>query len=81
MLQTSGDLVEKTVDCLRIITTGNNRNKLALFSIPAGVRRLISIMAANKPSAVCWPHDILCQIQKLLLWEVQPDHTVNASLS
>lgn len=52
-MQTEGELVEKTVDCLRILTTGNERNKLALYSIPAGVKRLISIMTANKPSAVC----------------------------
>ncbi len=51
-LQTEGELIEKTVDCLRILTTGNERNKLALYSIPAGVKRLISIMTANEPSAV-----------------------------
>ena len=36
------------MDCLRVLTAGNELNKLALFGIPVGVRRLIQIMATSQ---------------------------------
>lgn len=61
-MQESAMLVEKTVDCLRVLTSDNEANKLALFSIPAGVKSLIQIMIASKSMVTtfqtsCPPHD------------------------
>ena len=44
--------MEKAVDCLRILTTGNDMNKLSLFSIPVGVRSLVRIMTTHEASEV-----------------------------
>lgn len=41
-------LQEKAVDCLRVLTTANDLNKLSLFSIPAGVRSLVNIMTRHQ---------------------------------
>ena len=51
-LQDDIALQEKAVDCLRILTTGNDLNQLALFSIPAGVRNLVRIMTLHKTNEV-----------------------------
>ena len=45
MLQ--GPAVEKAVDCLRILTTGNDANKVSLFSIPAAMPALVRLMQAT----------------------------------
>ena len=42
-------LVGKAVDSLRILTTGNEANKVSLFSIPSSVASLIRLMGADKP--------------------------------
>ena len=41
-----GPAVEKAVDCLRILTTGNDANKVSLFSIPAAMPALVRLMQA-----------------------------------
>ena len=41
-----GPAVEKAVDCLRILTTGNDANKVSLFSIPAAMPSLVRLMQA-----------------------------------
>lgn len=43
--------MEKAVDCLRIITTGNDANKRALVEIPIALRGLMRLLA--EPKAVC----------------------------
>lgn len=40
------------MDCLRILTTGNEANKVALFTIPAAVPALVKLMAPTQPDAV-----------------------------
>ncbi|KAK9864085.1 hypothetical protein WJX84_012086 [Apatococcus fuscideae] len=46
------DVLEKTVDCLRILTTGNDSNKVALFTIPAGVPSLVRLLSTANPDQV-----------------------------
>ena len=46
-------LVEKTVDCLRVLTSGNEANKLALFGNPTGVRSLIQLMTSSRNPVSC----------------------------
>ena len=41
-----GPATEKAVDCLRILTTGNDANKVALFSIPAAMPALVRLMGS-----------------------------------
>ena len=45
-------MIEKAVDCLRILTTGNEPNKIALFTIPAAVPALVKLMSPSQPDAV-----------------------------
>ena len=52
MLQEGSAVVEKAVDCLRILTTGNDANKIALFTIPAAVPALVKLMSPLQPDAV-----------------------------
>ena len=47
--------MEKAVDCLRIVTTGNDANKRALVEIPIAVPALVSLLS-DDPSQVCWVH-------------------------
>ena len=46
------DVLEKAVDCLRILTTGNDSNKVALFTIPAGVPSLVRLLSTSNPDQV-----------------------------
>ncbi len=41
----------KCVDCLRILTTGNEANKAALFAIPSALPALVRLMDSDKPLA------------------------------
>lgn len=43
-------LVGKAVDCLRILTTGNEANKAALFAIPSALSSLGRLMGNQQPS-------------------------------
>lgn len=43
-------LVGKAVDCLRILTTGNEANKAALFSTPSALSSLVRLMDSGQPS-------------------------------
>ena len=45
----------KCVDCLRILTTGNEANKAALFSIPSSLPALVRLMDSDKPPARASP--------------------------
>ena len=60
MQQVGSPAVEKAVDCLRILTTGNEANKVSLFTIPAAVPALVKLMGPTQPDAVrarvrvCW---------------------------
>ena len=44
LLQEKNETVEKAVDCLRIVTTGNNINKRALVDIPIALPALIRLL-------------------------------------
>ena len=46
------DIVEKAVDCLRIVTTGNDANKRALVEIPIAVPALVALLS-DDPTQVC----------------------------
>ncbi|KAK9861860.1 hypothetical protein WJX84_003228 [Apatococcus fuscideae] len=46
------DVLEKAVDCLRILTTSNDSNKVALFTIPAGVPALVRLLSTTNPDQV-----------------------------
>ncbi len=48
-------LVGKAVDCLRILTTGNEANKAALFGIPSALSSLIRLMDSRQPSVRTLP--------------------------
>lgn len=52
MQAADADVLEKTVDCLRILTTGNDSNKVALFTIPAGVPSLVRLLSTTNPDQV-----------------------------
>lgn len=45
------EIVEKAVDCLRIITTGNDVNKRALVEIPIALPALVRLL--EQPQKVC----------------------------
>jgi hypothetical protein len=51
-MQADAILAEKAVDCLRILTTGNERNQLALYNIPVAIRALVRIMTISSPTSV-----------------------------
>jgi len=51
-MQADANLAEKAVDCLRILTTGNEQNQTALYGIPVGIRTLVQIMSTNSPTSV-----------------------------
>ena len=51
-LQSDAALAEKAVDCLRILTTGNEHNQTALYGIPVGIRTLVNIISTNSPESV-----------------------------
>ena len=40
----------KAVDSLRILTTGNDPNKVALVGIPSSLASLVRLMAPDKPN-------------------------------
>lgn len=48
-------LVGKAVDCLRILTTGNEPNKAALFGIPSALSSLVRLMDSRQPSVRSCP--------------------------
>ena len=50
-LQERTDIIEKAVDCLRIVTTGNDANKRALVEIPIAVPALVALLS-DDPSQV-----------------------------
>ena len=41
------------MDCLRILTTGNDANKVALFSIPAAMPALVRLMSSKDQVSAC----------------------------
>lgn len=45
--------MEKAVDCLRIITTGNDANKRALVDIPIALPGLMRLLAEPKAVRCC----------------------------
>lgn len=47
-MQEKTETVEKAVDCLRIITTGNDANKRALVEIPIALPGLMRLLADPK---------------------------------
>ena len=51
-VQERTDIVEKAVDCLRIVTTGNDANKRALVEIPIAVPALVALLS-DDPTQVC----------------------------
>ena len=61
--QADDNILGKTVDCLRIVTTGNEANKAALFSIPSSLAALVRLMDDDRPlaSSRSWPLHALRQ--------------------
>ncbi len=51
-LQVDMSVIEKAVDCLRILTTGNEANKVALLTSASGLPCLVRLME-NSPDQVC----------------------------
>ncbi len=48
-----GHGTEKAVDCLRIITTGNDANKRALVEIPIALPGLMRLLLEPKAVRIC----------------------------
>lgn len=46
-MQEDKQLVSKSMDCLRILTTGNEANKEALFQIPSSLSTLMKRMSPD----------------------------------
>ena len=46
----------KAVDSLRILTTGNDPNKLALVGIPSSLASLVRLMDPDKPNVRAQAH-------------------------
>ncbi len=44
IVQEDKQLISKSMDCLRILTTGNETNKEALFQIPSSLSTLLRHM-------------------------------------
>ena len=51
-LQGSEEVVEKAVDCLRILTTDSEENKLALFTVKGAVASLTRLMTSHDNASV-----------------------------
>ena len=68
-MQERTDIIEKAVDCLRIVTTGNDANKRALVEIPIAVPALVALLS-DDPSQARW---VLCRS-----WSVV--HLLNTAL-
>lgn len=51
--QEKTETVEKAVDCLRIITTGNDANKRALVEIPIALKGLMRLLLQPKAVRMC----------------------------
>ena len=47
VVQEDKQLVSKSMDCLRILTTGNEANKEALFQIPSSLSTLMKRMSPD----------------------------------
>lgn len=61
-MQEQTETVEKAVDCLRIITTGNDANKRALVEIPIALPGLMRLLAEPKAvRAVSCRHCLLSE--------------------
>lgn len=52
-LQVDQQLVGKAIDCLRILTTGNDGNKVALFTIPSSLSSIVRLLGGDQPM-VSW---------------------------
>lgn len=65
--QADDNILGKAVDCLRILTTGNEANKAALFSIPSSLSALVRLMDNDKPlaSPLCWS----CMLSAARPWQ------------
>ena len=63
--------MEKAVDCLRIITTGNDANKRALVEIPIALPGLMRLLA--DPKAVHADPCCRCQLP-LACWQMCTGH-------
>lgn len=59
VLQERTEIIEKAVDCLRIVTTGSDVNKRALVEISIAVPTLVGLLSGDpskarpKPSVAC----------------------------
>ncbi len=63
-VQERTDIVEKAVDCLRIVTTGNDANKRALVEIPIAVPALVALLSDDPTQVRC--HDRGCLLGQSL---------------
>ena len=54
LMQVEMMVIEKAVDCLRILTTGNEANKVALLTSASGLPCLVRLMETS-PDQV-WVH-------------------------
>ena len=66
VLQEDDGLVERAVDCLRILTAGHDANKVAVLAIPAALPALVRLlsrpdaMTSVRPKAPCCSQLLSC---------------------
>ncbi len=53
MMQVDISVIEKAVDCLRILTTGNEANKVALLTSASGLPCLVRLMESSPDQVIC----------------------------
>ena len=51
--QVEMSVIEKAVDCLRILTTGNEANKVALLTSASGLPCLVRLMENSPDQVIC----------------------------
>ena len=58
------EIIEKAVDCLRIVTTGSDANKRALVEITIAVPTLVNLLSDDpsqaRPRPYCSPNTLGC---------------------
>lgn len=62
------------MDCLRILTTGNDANKVSLFSIPAAMPALVRLMQAADQVGQSSVASVLLAALLLLLVTIMAQH-------
>ena len=64
-MQVDESVTEKAVDCLRILTTANEANKVALLTSASGLPSLVRLMETSSQQATTLPCT-LCNMKTIL---------------